>query len=140
MSMPRFTFRDRIKTACLQCCVEAGMDEEEIVNVFRQAISRLKTEGVKTASLGWLSPAAKSVGTLAMLGIPVAAIGSAALGNVAGTTLKNVEIGRVPSTEELKLLDEIAVLKRNADEILRRTEENEKERKTRSKPSVRRLF
>lgn len=140
MSIPQFTFRDRVKTACLGRCIDAGMDEEEIVETFRTAIRFLKSEEGKTAALGWLSPAAKSIGTLAMLGIPVAAISAGAVGNVLGNTFKNVEIGRVPATEELKLLDEIAMLKRNADEIVRRTEEKENERKARSKPSVRRLF
>lgn len=137
MSHQQFTFRDRIKLACLGECIEAGMDEQEMINAFRTTVERLKTEGVKTGAFGWLSPAAKSFGTLAMLGLPVAALGSATLGNIAGKTFKNVEIGRIPSIEELKLLDEIAVMQRNADDINRRTEENEIEKKQKSKPSVR---
>ena len=111
-----------------------------MIEAFRSAARRVRAEGVKSAAVGWLSPAARGLGYLALLGIPAAAFTSAALGNIAGKTVKNIEVGRLPTTDEIKLLDEIAAYRRTADEVKRRTEENEKTKQNNSKPSVRRLF
>ena len=140
MSQAQLTFRDRVKFACLLHCTEAGMDENEMIATFQSAIDRLKRDGVKTAALGWVSPSAKALGYMAVLGLPAVGLGSAALGKLLGQTAKNVQIGRIPTTDELKLLDEIAAYNRTADEIKRRTDENEFQRKEKSKPSVRRMF
>ena len=140
MLQPELTFRDRVKFACLLQCIETGMDEGEMIEAFRSAIDRLKRDGVKTAALGWVSPSAKALGYMAALGLPAVGLGSAALGKLLGQTAKNVQIGRIPTTDELKLLDEIAAYHRTADEINRRTQENEEQNKQKSKPSVRRMF
>lgn len=140
MSSSQLTFRDRIKFACLLRCVDAGLDENEMIARLRQATYRIKNEGTKTASLGWIRPAASTLGWLAMLGVPAVGLSAAALGNIAGQTAKNIEVGRLPTTEEIKELDLIATYRRTAEEIERRTKENEEEHKNRSKPSVRRMF
>ena len=142
MSQPEaaFTFRDRVKLACLQRCIEIGLDEAGMIDLFHKATEQARSQSCKSGSLGWVAPTASSLGYLALLGIPGVALGSAALGHIAGGTAKNIEIGRIPSTEEIKLLDEIAAYHRTADEIKRRTEENEEEQKKRSKPSVHRMF
>lgn len=134
------TFRDRVKVACLVRCIDAGMDESEMIAVLRDSTQRIKRDGAKAASLNWVRPAASTLGWMAMLGVPAVGLSSAALGNIAGRTAKNIEVGRLPTTEEIKLLDEIAAYRRTTDEIKRRTEENEEDQKRRSKPSVRRMF
>ena len=138
--MSDFHFRDRVKIACLVRCIDAGLDEQQMIDVLNAATRRLRTEGVKSAALGWIRPTAATLGWLAMLGIPTVGLSAAALGNIAGRTAKNVEVGRLPTTEEIKLLDEIAAYSRTTDEVQRRTDESEEERKQRSKPSVRRMF
>jgi hypothetical protein len=135
-----FTFRDRIKIACLARCIDAGLNTDQMVDAFRKATRCVQTGKIKSANAGWLRPTAQGLGYLALLGIPASAFASAALGNIAGNTVKNVEVGRLPTTEEIKLLDEIATYHRTADEVKRRTEENEKQKKLNTKPSVRRLF
>ena len=135
-----FTFRDRVKFACLLRCIDAGLDEREMIAMFRDATRRLRSEPMKTAAFGWAAPTLSSLGYLALLGVPAAALGSAALGNIAGRTARNVSIGRLPSPEELKLIDEIATYHRTADEVRARTEDAQAERKRDAKPSVRRLL
>ena len=134
------TFRDRVKLACLQRCIDAGLTEEEMVHVLNEATHWIRSGQVKNASARWLGPAATSLGYLSLLGVPAAALSTAALGNIAGRTARNVQVGRLPTAEEIKLLDEIATYHRTADEIKARTEENEEERKRRTKPSVRRIL
>lgn len=136
--MTSFTFRDRVKIACLVRCIDAGLDEERMIAAFQAATRRLREGGEKTA--GWLGSTAAQLGYLPLLAIPAAGLSAAALGHIAGNTAKNVEVGRLPTTEEIKLLDEIAAYHRTADEIKRRTEDNEREKKENSKPSVRKMF
>ncbi len=136
--MTSFTFRDRIKIACLVRCIDAGLDEERMIATFRAATHRLRAEEGKTG--GWLGSTAENLGYLPLLALPAAGLSAAALGHIAGNTVKNVEVGRLPTTDEIKLLDEIAAYHRTADEIKRRTEENEREKKENSKPSVRKMF
>lgn len=140
MSPPPLTFRDRIKFACLLRCVDAGLDEDEMIAGLRQATYRLKHSGVKTASLGWVRPAASTLGWLAMFGVPAVGLSAAALGNIAGQTTRNIEVGRLPTTDEIKQLDLIATYRLAADEVERRTKENDEEHKNRSRPSARRMF
>ena len=137
---PSLTFRDRVKFACLLRCIDAGLNEQEMIATFRATTHRLRSEPLKTAALGWAGPTLSSLGYLALLGIPGSALGSAALGNIAGRTARNVAIGRLPSPEELKLIDEIAAYHRTADEMRVRTEDAMEERKRTVKPSVRRLL
>jgi len=135
-----FTFRERVKFACLLRCIDAGLDEQGMIATLREATCRLRSKSMKTAALGWAAPTLSSLGYLALLGVPASALGSAALGNIAGRTARNVTIGRLPSPEELKLIDEIAAYHRTADEVQARTEDAMTERKRDAKPSVRRLL
>jgi len=135
-----FTFRDRIKIACLVRCIDAGLDEDRMIDSLRSAAHRLRTEGAKTATYRWVSPAARTLAYMALLGIPATALTSAAFGNIVGNAAKSIEVGRLPTTREVQLLDEIATYRRTADEVSRRTEENGQANRKNSQPSARRMF
>ena len=132
------TFRDRVKFACLSACIEAGLDEQQMIDSLQSATRALRSPQYKTA----LSPTQLLNATgVAAVGLPFAAtLLAAGLGNVAGKAVKNVEVGRLPSTDELKLLDEVAAYDRTTDEINLRLKEQEKERARKAKPSVRQIF
>ena len=139
------TFRDRIKVACLQSCIEAGLDEEQMIGTFQAAITYLRSGGIKEAGL--IGPSwsiLKSLGSLGVLGLglglPVAGLGAAALGNIGGNAARNISVGRLPSAEEIKTLDEIAAMNRTRDEIQSRLTDADAEKKRKAKPSVRKMF
>lgn len=48
----QLTFRDRVKFACLLRCAEAGLSEDEMIEMFQSAIDRLKRDDIKTAATG----------------------------------------------------------------------------------------
>jgi len=139
------TFRDRIKVACLQSCIDAGLDEEQMIGAFQTATAHIRSGGIKEAGLvGPPLSILKSLGSLGVLGlglgIPVAGLGAAALGNIGGNAARNIAVGRLPSPDEIKTLDEIAALNRTRDEVHGRLTDAEAEKKRKAKPSVRKMF
>jgi len=145
MMPDRLTFRDRVKVACLQSCIEAGLDETQMIGVFEAATARLRSGGTKEAALvGPPLSILKSLGSLGVLGlglgIPVAGLSAAALGNIGGNAARNIAVGRLPSPAEIKTLDEIAAMNRTRDEIRGRLTDAEAEKKRKAKPSVRKMF
>ena len=134
-----FTFRDRIKVACIQKCIELGLDEETMIPHLQQATLRLR----QNKQAGILDAGRKLSLNAIMLGgltLPVAAVAAAYPAMVAGRTVKDIEVGRLPSVKELQMLDEIAALNRTREEVERRTSDYEEEKNRRSKPSAYRMF
>ena len=141
---PSFTFKDRVKVACLQHCIQQGLNEEEIIQTLKTATTSMKNEQVKTALLGITPSRMYYGGRAGLLGAALlfagTTIGSGLIGNLAGRTAKNVEVGRLPAAEELQLTDEIAAYDKTNEDIQRRMANDEEERARRNKASVRRLF
>jgi hypothetical protein len=142
-----FTFRDRVKIACLQSCISAGLDEDQMISVFQAATNRVrsgsssddthKTAGTTSEilkTLGWLG------GGLGLAALAAGAVGSGTLGYVGGKAARNIQVGRLPSPAEIKSLDEIALLNRTAEETRARLADEEEEKKRRAKPSSKRMF
>jgi hypothetical protein len=143
-----FTSRDRIKVACLQYCINAGLDEYQMTSVMRSAITKIRSGSVKVGSLAGVAGATlglgKGIGSLGLAallaGIPLAGLGAAALANLGGRAVGNTMVGRLPSPDEIKTLDEITAMNRTADEVRSRAHDAEEERRRKAKPSVRRMF
>jgi len=144
-----YSFRDRVKVACLQACIQQGLNEEEMILLFKTAASNLRmqkdaSDGPKPSS--WVNAgksalaAAKVLSLLGIATLPVAAVAGAAPAYVAGRTAANMSVGRLPSPEEIKLTDEIAAYDKVKDEVNQRIRSDEEEQKKRNKPSVRRMF
>ena len=131
-----FTFRDRVKVACLQACIQQGMDEEEMIYAFKTAADHIRQQ--KTA----LNPTTTltNLGKLGLVGLPIAALIGAFPGHQMGQMAANVNVGRLPSADEIKLVDETAAYERTKEEIQRRIAAAKEERERRNKPSVRRLL
>jgi hypothetical protein len=136
------TLRDRMKVACLNCAISAGLNEEEMIHLFTTGAKMLRE-----SQDGDLSKEAGVLGTLVGGGVGLAALaalfgglGIAALGNTVGRTAGDLVAGQSPSGDELRLTDEIASYERNTDEVLARIKDRKAKEALRSKPSVRRMF
>jgi len=99
-----YSFRDLVKVACLQECIQRGMDEAEMIRVLKTAAARLRSE--KAAALPNLGKAGWDIGKLMLLGLPLALVAGAAPGYIGGQALSNINVGRLPAPEDLKLVDE----------------------------------
>jgi hypothetical protein len=145
--MSNLSARERMKVACLHYAVSTGLDEEEMVRLFKTAsyLLRHPDEEVRlkeamTKEGGWLG----TLGSLglggALLALLFGGVGTAATGNILGRTASNIYHGQAPSGDEFRLTDEIAAYKRNTDEVVARMKDNKEKEALRSKPSAHRMF
>jgi hypothetical protein len=138
------TLRDKIKIDCLNYAVSQGLSEDEMTTLFTKAAAYVREHGIPKKEAGIATPLPswmEVVLGLGLVGPPLLTSRLAAgVGNQAGQTLKNMEIGQVPDADEIRLADEIGEYERNADEIMQRIADRKRREKLLSKPSVRRMF
>lgn len=156
MNETSYTFRDKIKTACVSHCLERGIDTEAMLELFLRRTAELKTAAAskqaksassqtKTALFGLTAAGTAKglLGTAAASAVPLALVGggSAIVGNVLGKQLGDMlHGGDLPSKAELSNLDLAVTYEREAEEIKRRMALNKRCEKEQGKPSVRKLF
>jgi hypothetical protein len=137
MNDPSYTFRDRIKSACVSACVERGMDTDAMLELFTRRTAELKTGT-------WAGALSKgALGTAALGAIPLALTfaGSAGVGNLLGKQVADTfHAGDLPSKGELNDFDLAVTYERETEEIKRRMALNKRRREEQGKPSVRKLF
>jgi len=138
--MDNLTAKDRVKIACLSSLIERGVPVDRMPDVLESAVRSCKTAGLYDdikkliwGNLRWDNPWfwAPVVGATA-----TTTLGGYQMGN----QIRRVELGRIPSAEELELRDATEEYELAADEIRRRMMMNKKNKASKSKASVRRMF
>jgi hypothetical protein len=143
-SPDNLTFRERLKVACLDAAVSAGLTEDQMIEVFASGAAEIRRSGVdglvREASMckdaGWPALLA-GLAAAGLIGIPLA---SALAGRYTGAAAGDIYHGQVPTGDEFRLTDEIALYDKNSREILDRLKDKKEKDARRSKPSVRRMF
>ena len=142
--IPQYTNRDRIKFACYSYAVDHGLNDEQMVDLFTKAANNIRATE-KTAFWGSWRDTEKLLGT--GLGIAGASLLAPHLmaatghtGYIGGQVIRRVAEGRVPTVNEMHLMDETAEYKRAVEEIRRRVLLNRARRQSEQTPSNRRMF
>lgn len=136
------TLRDKMKVDCLNFAISQGLSEDDMITLFKSAAAYVQEHSAEeiTKSAGLLGNVGLGALGLLAAGPVVASWASSVFGHRAGQAYKNLEIGQLPSADDIKLTDEAALYERNAEEILQRIADRKKKEKLLSKPSVRRMF
>jgi hypothetical protein len=145
--MSGYVFREAVKAACLDYCLDAGLDINDIVSFVSRRTGELRNrvcvrDGIKSAGIVDTGASLlKTVGAGAALMLPISFAGSALVGNVVGKHLGDVaKGGDLPTEDEVSDYDLALAYEREAEEIQRRIALNKRKRDESSRPSSRRLF